>query len=90
MYYYLLVFALYIYFNKGIAYSFLAESVLGIGLVLVLVHLKDFIFFAFLFIFSSMVAFSDTSEDITDSSSYGFTTDLIIYGLVGSSILNSY
>jgi len=46
MYYYLLVFALYIYFNKGIAYSFLAESVLGIGLVLVLVHLKDFIFLA--------------------------------------------
>ena len=45
MYYYLLVFALYIYFNKGIAYSFLAESVLGIGLVLVLVHLKNFIFF---------------------------------------------
>lgn len=52
-------------------------------------NLKDLIFFAFLFIFSSMVAFSDTSEDITDSSS-GFTTDLIIYGLVGSSILNRY
>ena len=53
-------------------------------------NLKDFIFFAFLFIFSSMVAFSDTSEDVTDSSYYGLTTDLIIYGLVGSSILNSY
>lgn len=46
MYYYLLVFALYLYFNKGIAYSFLAESVLGLGLVLVLVHLKDYIFLA--------------------------------------------
>jgi hypothetical protein len=53
-------------------------------------NLKDFIFFAFLFIFSSMVAFSDTSEDIADSSYYGLTTDLIIYGLVGSSILNRY
>jgi hypothetical protein len=51
-------------------------------------NLKDFVFFAALFIFSSMVAFSDTSEDITDSSSYGFTTDLIIYGLIGSNILN--
>ena len=46
MYYYLLVFALYLYFNKGIAYSFLAESVLGLGVVLVLVHLRDFIFLA--------------------------------------------
>jgi len=46
MYYYLLVFGLYLYFNKGIAYSFLAESVLGLGLVLVLIHLKDFIFLA--------------------------------------------
>jgi hypothetical protein len=46
MYYYLLVFALYLYFNKGIAYSFLAESVLGLGLVLVLVHLKNYIFLA--------------------------------------------
>jgi len=46
MYYYLLVFGLYLYFNKGIAYSFLAESVLGLGLVLVLIQLKDFIFLA--------------------------------------------
>lgn len=53
-------------------------------------NLRNFIFFVFFFVFSSMVAFSDTSEDITDSSSYGLTTDLIIYGLVGSSILNRY
>lgn len=46
MYYYLLVFALYLYFNKGIAYSFLAESVLGFGLILILFHLKNYIFLA--------------------------------------------
>jgi hypothetical protein len=46
MYYYLLVFALYLYFNKGIAYSFLAESVLGLGLILILFHLKNYIFLA--------------------------------------------
>jgi hypothetical protein len=51
-------------------------------------NLKDFVFFAALFVFSSMVAVSDTFDDITDSSSYGFTTDLVIYGLVGSNILN--
>jgi hypothetical protein len=53
-----------------------------------MVKLKDFIFFAALFVFSSMVAVSDTFDDITDSSSYGFTADLVIYGLVGSNILN--
>ena len=51
-------------------------------------NLKDFIFFAFLFIFSSMLVVSDASEDMVDSS-FTPTTDLLIYGLVGSSILEN-
>ena len=44
--------------------------------------LRDF------FISLSMVAVSATSKNTAGSSSYGFTTDLVIYGLVGFSILN--
>lgn len=38
--FYLLVYALYAYFNKGIAYSFLAEALLGIGLILLLTRIR--------------------------------------------------
>ncbi len=41
LYYYLFVYALYLYLNKGIAYSFLAESVLVVGLLLILLSLKQ-------------------------------------------------
>lgn len=51
-------------------------------------YLKEFILFSVLLIFSSMVAVSDTFENKTNSSSYGFTTDLVVYGLVGSNLLN--
>lgn len=43
MHLYLGVFALYTYFNKGIAYGFFAEAILLLGLVLVLVDLKNYI-----------------------------------------------
>ena len=49
-------------------------------------NLKDFIFFAILFIFSSMLVVSDASEDMVDSS-FTPTNVLLIYGLVGSSLL---
>ena len=49
-------------------------------------NLKDFIFFAIPFKFLSMLVTSDTSEDMVDSS-FTLTTDLVIYGLVGSSLL---
>jgi hypothetical protein len=42
-----------------------------------------------LFMFSSMVAISDTSEDLSGASSFSFSTDLIVYGLVGSNILGA-
>jgi hypothetical protein len=40
---FLWVFALYAYFNKGIAYSFMAEGVLFLGLILLLVDLKNYV-----------------------------------------------
>ena len=43
--------------------------------------LRDF------FISASMLAVSDASEDMVDSS-FTPTTDLLVYGLVGFSILN--
>ena len=49
-------------------------------------NLKDFIFFAILFLFSSMLVVSDASENMVDSS-FTPTNDLLIYGLVGSSLL---
>ncbi|MFP6834068.1 MAG: hypothetical protein VB914_04190 [Porticoccaceae bacterium] len=50
-------------------------------------NLKEFVLLAVLFLFSSTVAVSDSTQDLSDSSSYAFTTDLMIYGLVGSSLL---
>jgi hypothetical protein len=50
-------------------------------------NLKEFVLSAVLFLFSSTVAVSDSAQDLSDSSSYAFTTDLLIYGLVGSSLL---
>ena len=52
-------------------------------------NLKEFILLAVLFLFSSTVAVSDSAQDLSDSSSYASTTDLLIYGLVGSSLLAS-
>lgn len=40
---FLVVFALYTYLNKGIAYGFFAEAVLALGLVLILADLKNYI-----------------------------------------------
>jgi len=42
-----------------------------------------------LFLFSSMVAISDTSEDLSDPYFFSFSTDLIVYGLVGANILSA-
>jgi hypothetical protein len=36
---------------------------------------------------SSMLAFSETLETLSGESSYSFSTNLIVYGLVGSNIL---
>jgi hypothetical protein len=51
-------------------------------------NLKEFILLAVLFLFSSTVAVSDSTQDVSISSSYASTTDLLIYGLVGSSLLD--
>ena len=52
-------------------------------------NLKEFILLAVLFLFSSTVAVSDSTQSVSSSSSYATTTDLLIYGIVGSSILGS-
>lgn len=51
-------------------------------------NLKEFFFLLVLLIFSSMVAVSDVSDDKAGTSSYASTTDLLVYGLVGSSLLS--
>ena len=60
---FLLVFALYTYFNKGIAYSFLAEGVLFAGLILLLADLKNYVIpfskpvlYIFLFLLAAFIA----------------------------------
>ena len=40
---FVLVYALYAYFNKGVAYAFLAEITLVVGVLLILVNLKDYV-----------------------------------------------
>lgn len=40
---FVLVYALYAYFNKGVAYAFLAEITLVVGVVLILVNLKHYV-----------------------------------------------
>jgi hypothetical protein len=52
-------------------------------------NLKEFILLAVLFLFSSTVAVSDSTQNFSNSSSYASKTDLLIYGLVGSNLLNN-
>jgi hypothetical protein len=52
-------------------------------------NLKEFILLAVLLLFSSTVAVSDSTQDVSNSSSYSSTTDLLIYGLIGSSLIVS-
>ena len=52
-------------------------------------YLKEFVLLAVLFLFSSTVAVSDSTQNVPHSSSYASTTDLLIYGLVGSNLLNN-
>ncbi len=52
-------------------------------------YLKEFVLLAVLFLFSSTVAVSDSTQNAPNSSSYASTTDLLIYGLVGSNLLNN-
>lgn len=52
-------------------------------------NLKEFILLVALFLFSSTVAVSDSTQDVSNSSSYSSTTDLLIYGLIGSSLIVS-
>jgi hypothetical protein len=52
-------------------------------------NLKEFILLAVLFLFSSTVAVSDSTQNFSNPSSYASTTDLLIYGLVGSNLLNN-
>jgi hypothetical protein len=52
-------------------------------------NLKEFILLAVLFLFSSTVAVSDSTQDVSNASSYASTTNLLIYGLVGSNLLDS-
>ena len=54
-----------------------------------MLHLNKLALIVGLFLFSSMVAISDTSEESSGSSSFTFSTDLIVYGLVGSNILSA-
>jgi phosphate starvation-inducible membrane PsiE len=51
-------------------------------------NVKELFLLVILFLFSSTVAVSDSAQDLSDSSSYASTTDLLIYGLVGSNLLN--
>jgi hypothetical protein len=51
-------------------------------------NVKEFLLLAVLFLFSSTVAVSDSAQDLSDSTSYVSTTDLLIYGLVGSSLIS--
>jgi hypothetical protein len=37
------IYALYAYFNKGVAYAFLAEVLLALGLLMILFNLKDYV-----------------------------------------------
>jgi hypothetical protein len=53
------------------------------------VNLKEFILLAVFFVFSSTVAISDSTQNLSNSSSYASTTDLLIYGLVGSNLINN-
>ena len=50
-------------------------------------NLKEFMLLAVLFLFSSTVAVSDSTQDVSNSYSYASTTDLLIYGLVGSNLI---
>ena len=52
-------------------------------------NLKEFILLSVLFLFSSTVVVSDSTQGVSNSSSYASTTDLLIYGLVGSNLLNN-
>lgn len=51
-------------------------------------NVKELFLLAVLFLFSSTVAVSDSAQDLSESSSYASTTDLLIYGFVGSNLLN--
>ena len=52
-------------------------------------NLKEFILLVVLFLFSSTVAVSDSTQGVSNSSSYASTTDLLIYGLIGSNLIVS-
>jgi hypothetical protein len=52
-------------------------------------YLKEFVLLAVLFLFSSTVAVSDSAQNAPNSSFYASTTDLLIYGFVGSNLLNN-
>ena len=51
-------------------------------------NVNEFLLLAVLFLFSSTVAVSDSAQDLSDATSYVSTTDLLIYGLVGSSLIS--
>lgn len=51
-------------------------------------NVNEFLLLAVLFLFSSTVAVSDSAQDLSDSTYYVSTTDLLIYGLVGSSLIS--
>ncbi|MDA7794922.1 hypothetical protein N9I89_02360 [Porticoccaceae bacterium] len=52
-------------------------------------NLKEFTILAVLFLFSSTVAVSDSTQGVSNSSSYASTTDLLIFGLIGSNLIVS-
>ena len=52
-------------------------------------NLKEFMLIIVLSLFSSILAVSDSTQAVSDSSSYASTTNLLMYGLVGSSLLGS-
>jgi hypothetical protein len=53
-----------------------------------ILNFKKFVILMGLFMLSSTVAISDTSEKFSGPSSSGFPTELVIYGLVGSNLLS--
>jgi hypothetical protein len=54
-----------------------------------LFNLKKLILLVMLFLFSSTVAVSDSTQGVSNSSSYASTTDLLIFGLIGSNLIVS-
>jgi len=76
-----------VYFPEvGIIYSY--DYIWAALMFFRTLNFKKFVLLMGLFMLSSTVAVSDTSEEFSGSSSFGFPAELLIYGLVGSNLLS--